>query len=117
VLPIPVVVPIIVVSVLLELAWSHRHRLGLYTARGSAASIGTEVINQIGSVALLGWKYLALAAAASLVPWSIPLNAGTIVVGLLGIEFFCNWYHRSSHGPRVTMERTASTSTATTATS
>jgi len=96
-LPVPIVLPVVVGGVLLELAWSHRRRLGLYTRKESAASVGTAVINQIASVALLGWKYLVLAGVASLVPWSIPLNVGTVVVGFVGIEFFYYWYHRLSH--------------------
>lgn len=96
-LPVQFVAPLIVTGVLLELAWSHRRRLGLYTAKESMASIGTAVINQVASVALLGWKYLVLAGVASLAPWSVPLEAGTIVVGLLGIEFCYYWYHRLSH--------------------
>jgi sterol desaturase/sphingolipid hydroxylase (fatty acid hydroxylase superfamily) len=96
-LPLPIVGPVIVVGVLLELAWSRRRRLGVYTAKESAASVGTAVINQIASVALLGWKYLVLVGVASLVPWSIPLNVGTVVVGLLGVEFLYYWYHRLSH--------------------
>lgn len=96
-LPLPIVAPTVIVGVLLEVAWSRRRRLGLYTAKESAASVGTAVINQFASFVLLGWKYLVLVAAASLVPWSIPLNAATVVVGFLGVEFFYYWYHRLSH--------------------
>ena len=96
-LPVPIVLPVLVVGVLLELAWSHRHRLRLYTTKESLASIGTAVINQIGNVALLGWKYFVLLGVASFAPWSIPLNAGTVVLGFLGVEFFYYWYHRLSH--------------------
>lgn len=96
-LPLPIVAPIIIGGVLLEVAWSHRRQLGLYTAKESATSVGTAVINQIASFVLLGWKYLVLVAAASLAPWTIPLNPATIVVGFLGVEFFYYWYHRLSH--------------------
>ena len=96
-LPVPIVLPIIVVGVLLEVAWSHRRRLGLYTAKETAASIGSALINQVAGVALLGWKYLVLLAVSTLAPWSIPLNLGTVLLGLLGVEFFYYWYHRLSH--------------------
>jgi sterol desaturase/sphingolipid hydroxylase (fatty acid hydroxylase superfamily) len=96
-LPAWIVLPTLVVGVLLELAWSRRRRLRIYTAKESMASVGTAVINQIGSVALLGWKYFVLVGIASFVPWSIPLNAATVVVGFLGVEFFYYWYHRLSH--------------------
>ncbi len=95
--PIAIPIAIIISFVLLELAWSRRHHLGLYTKKESMASIGTAIINQVASFALLGWKYLVLAGVASFAPWSIPLNALTVVIGFLGVEFCYYWYHRLSH--------------------
>lgn len=96
-LPLYIIGPPVLIAVLAELLWSRRHRLGLYTLKETLASLGTAAINQIASVASLAWKYLVFAVAASFVPWSIPLNAGTIVLGFIGVEFFYYWYHRLSH--------------------
>ena len=96
-LPVLVVLPLAVVGILAELAWSRRRRISLYSVKESLASVGTAAINQVASVASLGWKYLVLAAAGSFVPWSIPLNAATMVVGFIAVEFCYYWYHRSAH--------------------
>jgi sterol desaturase/sphingolipid hydroxylase (fatty acid hydroxylase superfamily) len=91
------VLPLVVAGVLLELAWSRRRRRGLYSRKESLASVGTAAINQIAAFVSLGWKYLVLGAVGGLVPWSIPLNVVTVVVGFVGVEFCYYWYHRLSH--------------------
>ena len=96
-LPVLVVLPLAVVGVLAELAWSRRRQIRLYSLKESLASVGTAVINQVASVASLGWKYLVLAVVGGVVPWSIPLNVATVVVGFIAVEFFYYWYHRSAH--------------------
>ncbi|MEO0494000.1 MAG: sterol desaturase family protein [Actinomycetota bacterium] len=96
-LPLYVIGPVVLIAVAAELLWSRHRRAGLYTLKESLASVGTAAVNQVGVVVSLGWKYLVLAGAASFVPWSIPLNAATIVVGFLAVEFFYYWYHRAGH--------------------
>ena len=90
-------IPLFIVAVTAELIWARRTGADTYSAKESAASVGTIVLYQIGKLAGVGFNYAVFTQVQTLTPLSIPNNVATFVLAFFAAEFFYYWYHRWSH--------------------
>lgn len=93
----PALLVLLPLAVLAETVWARRSRRAVYTPAETLSTIGVALLNRLGGVLTLALKYAIFAGVAALAPWSLPVNALTIVTGFLLTEIAYYWYHRLSH--------------------
>jgi sterol desaturase/sphingolipid hydroxylase (fatty acid hydroxylase superfamily) len=81
-----------------ELFWMRRRgALTRSALREMVTSLSTLPPNVVVSVVAGGWWLAVYAEASELVPWRMPMHAGTLLVAVLAADLCYYWEHRCAH--------------------
>lgn len=93
-------IPVIVLSVLIELFFSVYKKRNYYHKKDFFAALTIGVVNTLLSGAIKIWLFAVAMVVYNLVPWSVPRVWWGFVLCFIAVDFCRYWAHRISHEQR-----------------